>query len=364
MNRDKTSPDFFIFLLLGFLFITVFVILIETPNTKKVKDLKNLSEEINKGYFKDNQNVYLNGKKVEGVEANDFVILNSNFAKDNKWVYYGDGGIRNTKINNADPKTFEYLGGGYGKDKSRYFCCQTECEVMKGVGKNFEVLENGIYAKDNFNAYRLCEKLDRVEALSFRPIGVNYYLDKNAVYFVDQVVSKADKESFRVLNDIYATDKSGIYYGSIKIPEADPKTFEILSDYYSKDKTFVYFQDKLLETGVEANSFEALTNSFGRDKNFVYYFGKKMKGIDRDSFEVLDIEYERDKNFVYYNGIKVEKADAASFVVLSNFFAKDKSGVYRYGTLTNFDANTFKVLDNIRYQDKNGIYSDGMEITK
>ena len=364
MEGYKNSNNFFLFLLLSFIFIATFVILIGSPNKKNAKVLKNLNIELVKGYTKDSNNVYLNGKKLEGVEVNSFLILSPNFAKDNKWVYYGDGGMRSLKINNADSKTFEFLGGGYGKDKSRYFCCQTECEVMKGVGSSFEVVGEGLYAKDNFNAYRSCEKLENVEAISFKPIGANYYLDKKAVYFVDQAILKADSNSFVAINDIYGRDKTGIYYGAIKILDADPTTFKPLGDYYSKDKTFVYFQGKVLGSGVDTVSFESLANSFSKDSNYVYYFGKKMIGIDRNSFEVLDIEYERDKNSVYYNGVKLEKADSGSFKALSNFFAKDNFNVFRYGQITSFDASTFLTREDGSYQDKNGAYSDGSRIVK
>lgn len=364
MDEKSISSNFFIFLLLSFLFISVFIVLVVSPENGSKKSLKNLKTENKVGYSKDDQYVYLNDKKVENVDVKKFIILAPNFAKDDKWAYFSDGGRGNFKINNADVKTFELIGGNYAKDKSRYFCCQTECEVMKGLGNNFKVLKEGIYAKDDLSVYRSCEKLTGVESDSFRSLGVNYYLDKKHVYFVDQIVQSADSESFKVIDDIYGVDKNGIYYGAIKILDADPITFKPLGDYYSRDKTFVYFQGKVIGSGVDRASFEVLVNSFARDKNNVYYFGKKMPEIDRSSFEVLDIEYGRDKNNVYYNGMKIEKADPVSFTVLTNFFAKDKNYVYRYGAQTNLDVSTFKILENGKYQDKNGINSDEPNITK
>ena len=85
----------------------------------------NTVEELNKGYIKDNYNVYWSSmidcslQKLENADSNSFKALNNYFGKDKNNVYVG-----NKKIEGSDPVSFEIIevpgvsSWGCAKDKN------------------------------------------------------------------------------------------------------------------------------------------------------------------------------------------------------------------------------------------------------
>lgn len=87
--------------------------------------------EIDKGFFKDKNNVYYDNAyeiiKIEGVDSATFKLYVSDcrirgcayYFKDKQKVFYGGYGYF-TVLNEADPLTFEYVGGSYSNNPEQF----------------------------------------------------------------------------------------------------------------------------------------------------------------------------------------------------------------------------------------------------
>lgn len=79
-------------------------------------------EVLNNEYAKDSNNVYRYGV-IFDADFSTFEILDEDFARDKNFVFY-----RGTKIDGADPKSFEGLGMWYSKDKNHVY---RETEIVE-----------------------------------------------------------------------------------------------------------------------------------------------------------------------------------------------------------------------------------------
>jgi len=137
---------------------------------------------------------YLNPEgvyKIEGADPESFNVINNPFsldpsnvsglnvfAKDKNYVYFV-----NLIVEGANPKNYESLWGGYGKENDKFYFRQY---LLKDIDtKSFEVMDCG-YAKD-----------------------------KNHVYFGKDIIEGADLQSFTV-EHCQAKDISNVYVNGFK----------------------------------------------------------------------------------------------------------------------------------------------------
>jgi hypothetical protein len=161
-------------------------------------------------------------------------------------VYYSCGVGGSEKIEGVDTKTFKELDYGYVKDNNHVFYCGPECDVITMADVNtFEALGE-FYAKDIKNIYQGYEILD-VDYNSFKILGMNYYSDKNGIYFSGNKLKNADLVTFKVIGDMYGVDSNKVFYLDKEIIGADTKTFKDLGDLNAEDKNHKYFDGELAE---------------------------------------------------------------------------------------------------------------------
>lgn len=208
-------------------------------------------------YFHDKNNVYYENKlyqiplkKIEEADRKSFILLNSEFSKDNKNVYY-----YGNKIKDLNSEEFEFLGNSFIKDldivyflknKDKAYVLKTE------IGKEtYEIVPLNVDTKtfkySNADAYT--NGLTTAES--------NGYLqDKNGVYYFDMnklnkfssdnIFSKiegADIPSFIQLMFGYAKDKDKVYFEGKELKGADVKSFKIIisnGKVIVKDKSKIY----------------------------------------------------------------------------------------------------------------------------
>ena len=159
------------------------------------------------GFFKDKNNVYYDGEKVEGIDMNSIEVISGMCIKDKNSVFY-----EGKKLRNISPNNFNIFDGGISYDK-----------ILVDKNGAYKLLENEnqkdkIIPLDSKNID--LKTLERIDS----PIdSSNYFKDKNGVYFLNG-------EKF------------------VKINGADIDTFEVtMSGKYGKDKNNVYFEGKKME---------------------------------------------------------------------------------------------------------------------
>ena len=159
------------------------------------------------GFFKDKNNVYYDGEKVEGIDMNSIEVISGMCIKDKNSVFY-----EGKKLRNISPNNFNIFDGGISYDK-----------ILVDKNGAYKLLENEnqkdkIIPLDSKNI-----DLKTLERIDSPMDSSNYFKDKNGVYFLNG-------EKF------------------VKINGADIDTFEVtMSGKYGKDKNNVYFEGKKME---------------------------------------------------------------------------------------------------------------------
>ena len=208
-------------------------------------------------YFHDKNNVYYENKlyqiplkKIEEADRNSFTLLNSEFSKDNKNVYY-----YGNKIKDLNSEEFEFLGNNFIKDldivyflknKDKAYALKTE------IGKEtYEIVPLNVDTK----SFKYSDSDTYTNGLT--TVEANGYLqDKNGVYYFD--MNKLNKFSS---DNIFS-----------KIEGADIPSFIQLMFGYAKDKDKVYFEGKELK-GADVKSFKIIISNgkvLVKDKNKIY----------------------------------------------------------------------------------------------
>lgn len=258
-------------------------------------------------YFaKDKNNVYYNGKKLDGIVPNDFEQIQSYFIKDKNGIYKFEEGeneqdLKITPINaKIDFKNLKELDWKYfGDDKNIYY-----------------------FDEDSF------KKVDKADINSFERIDFTaFFKDKNNVYYEGEKIEGIDMNSIEVINGMCIKDKNSVFYEGKKLRNISPNNFNIFDGGISYDKILV---DK-------NGAYKLLENENQKDK----IIPLDSKNIDLKTLERFDTpmdgsNYFKDKNGVYFlNGekfVKINGADIDSFeVTMRGKYGKDRSNVYFEG---------------------------------
>ena len=322
-------------------------------------DLKTF-EHIDDYYYKDKNNIYYdldnNLYKIKNADLATFEVLNSPysssiyFAKDKNNVYY-----QNKKINGIVADGFEQIQSNFIKDKNRLYKIDEDEEKneIKLIPINEKVnLENfeeigGNYYKDDKNLYYFGEnefkKIEGADPNSFKYDNENYTFiakDKNNVYFEGEKVKGIDVNSAEGINGLWIKDKNNVFYEGKKLKGISSYNFSYFDGGLSYDKILVDKNGiyKFIETednkktmevtrldskGIDLETLERITSpmdssNYFKDKNGVYFMDKnkfvKINGADKDSFRVtMTGKYGKDKNYVYFEGKRMEGKNPVDF---------------------------------------------------
>ncbi|WP_455045909.1 DKNYY domain-containing protein [Leptotrichia trevisanii] len=274
-------------------------------------------------YFaKDKNNVYYQNKKINGIVADGFEQIQSNFIKDKNRLYKIDEDEEKNEIKlipineKVNLENFEEIGGNYYKDdKNLYYFGENEFKKIEGADPNSFKYDNENYtfiAKDKNNVYFEGEKVKGIDVNSAEGIHGLWIKDKNNVFYEGKKLKGISFDNFSYFNgglsyDKILIDKNGIY--KFIETEDNKKTIELTrlnskgidletlqritspmdSSNYFKDKNGVYFMDgnKFVKiNGADKDSFRVtMSGKYGKDKNNVYFEGKKMEGKNPVDFE-------------------------------------------------------------------------------
>ena len=337
-----------------------------------IPSLEFLGDSYNQ-YYRDKNNIYfLNDKddkmefeKLAGANPKTFEIINGNFARDDKNVYFF-----NKKVIGVDAKTFEEVGYDIVKDKNGVYFLENVSEE----NENLEIKTKNL-------------KADGIDLKTLKKLDNGYFKDKNSIYYELSgnlyKMKNVDLSTFEVLNSPYsssvyfAKDKNNVYYNGKKLDGIVPNDFEQIQSYFIKDKNGIYkFEEgeneqdlKItpINAKIDFKNFKELDwKYFGDDKNIYYFDEESFKKVDKadiNSFERIDFTgFFKDKNNVYYEGEKVEGIDMNSIEVVNGMCIKDKNSVFYEGKkLRNISPTNFNIFDGgMSYDkilvDKNGAY--------
>ncbi|WP_374123752.1 DKNYY domain-containing protein [Leptotrichia hongkongensis] len=272
-------------------------------------------------YFaKDKNNVYYQNKKINGIVADGFEQIQSNFIKDRNGIYKfeedeNEKSLKITPINaKIDFKNLRELDWKYfGDDKNIYYFDEDSFKkVDKADINSFERIDSTGFFKDKNNVYYEGEKVEGIDTNSIEVISGMWIKDKNNVFYEGQKLKGISSDNFNYFDGglSYETilfDKNGIY--KFLKNEGDEKALEIIrldgkeldlktleritsvfdSSNYFKDKNGIYYMDgnKFVKVnGADKNSFEVTeSGKYGKDKNNVYFEGKRMEGKNPKEFE-------------------------------------------------------------------------------
>jgi len=221
--------------------------------------------------------VYVDNRIVPDADPESFEriakggFLSGGIYRDKDYVYASYGlGSGFSKVEGADPETYEPLERGYARDKNYGY---KGGRIITGShGPTFEFVKLD-YTKDNNYVYHYGGKIEGSDGPTFEiidDVGA-YGKDINNVYSYSQIIDGADVDSFEVLDyskvagdkkihnyySDYAKDKNQIYYkyalGKFNgtevrpIPEADVGTFKVLDDRSAQDKNNRYVNGEIIE---------------------------------------------------------------------------------------------------------------------
>ena len=340
-------------------------ILIDSNETEiKVKslkadgiDLKTL-KKLDNGYFKDKNNIYygLSGNlyKIKNADLQTFEVLTSPysssvyFAKDKNNVYYNG-----KKLDGIVPNDFEQIQSYFIKDKNGIYKFEEDENEQdlkitpinaKIDFKNFKELD-WKYFGDDKNIYYFDEdifkKLDRADINSFERIEyTGFFKDKNNVYYDGEKIEGIDMNSIEVINGMCIKDKNSVFYEGKKLRNISPTNFNIFDGGISYDKILVDKNGayKLMENENQKDKIKIIpldsknidlkileriespmnSSNYFKDKNGVYFLNGekfvKINGADIDTFEVtMSGKYGKDRNNVYFEGKKMEGENPKKF---------------------------------------------------
>ena len=322
-------------------------------------DLKTF-EHIDDYYYKDKNNIYYdldnNLYKIKNADLATFEVLNSPysssiyFAKDKNNVYY-----QNKKINGIVADGFEQIQSNFIKDKNRLYKIDEDEEKneIKLIPINEKVnLENleeigGNYYKDDKNLYYFGEnefkKIEGADPNSFKYDNENHTFiakDKNNVYFEGEKVKGIDVNSAEGIDGLWIKDKNNVFYEGKKLKGISSDNFSYFNGGLSYDKIlidkngiykFIETEDnkktieltRLNSKGIDLETLQRITSpmdssNYFKDKNGVYFMDGnkfvKINGADKDSFRVtMSGKYGKDKNNVYFEGKKMEGKNPVDF---------------------------------------------------
>lgn len=293
--------------------------------------------------------------KIEGADPETFEFIDGQespwglvvtYAKDKNRVYY-----YTNVVEGADPESFGVLEEWYVKDKNHVYNARSNHEIFQNYdASTFEVLgnwfvkdKNGAYYEHNLSKEAI--KIAGADAPSFEILwGTNYLKDKNHVYYYQEkdygelivkIFEEVDPATFvvDVASSPYSRDAKNIYWNGERLTDADPNTFKlIMKTPYGTDGKNVYYQaTKLLDA--EAGQFKLENKDVGVTDRYVYYYGTKLEGIHPDNFTFCNKYYPhyiKNNSMVYYHNIRVEGADAATFEEKGGWGREGEDKNHRY----------------------------------
>ena len=303
----------------------------------KSPDLKSF-KILNENFAKDKDTIYYKEYDILEADINSFEILDEDTGKDKNYIYlYGETVRYENSGEPVDMKKVTFYENS--KSKMYYFRNKNDIYVMEGI-----------YA----------EKVDNVDKRTFEDLGGGFGRDKNWIYSGKMKLRNIDRESFENIGDGYIKDKNGIYrdaevifydsddsYNISRLENVDKESFENIGEGYSKDKNNIYYNNEKFKN-IDVKTFQIVDNFFEKDKSNVFYKEYKLKNISPIEFQTLYMS--KNANVAY--AIFFKNKDGVFKLLIEDPFDLTKSKVVKL----NVDKDSVKILSKNYYKDRNNVY--------
>jgi hypothetical protein len=304
-------------------------------------------------------------REVENVRPDTGeVVYPAQYYKGEFSICYSEGNsyFRTIDTNMDEFETIVYNNFGYkynlGKDSKNIFFAgekmSWDVETFDATNVGLFLDKNGVYTAGKGD---ILEDVDPLTLDVFYGLGgLDYFKDKDSVYYNNKVVQEADPESF-YLSGSFGFDKNNVYYEGEIFNDFDPETFEDLGNgtFYKDAYKVMYAPHSEFMDVLDPPSFERIVNFFAKDK-YRYYYHKSIipDVVDRDTFEVVYLDtydyvdgsyklkassFAKDKNYIYDGAkpIKVSDVNEVEFLGETSFRDKITGDVYENGELVEED---------------------------
>lgn len=179
---------------------------------------------------------------LDDADASTFRALGNKFGTDARHVFF-DGAI----VDGADPETFVVLttgeASGWARDRGHIWYRRYEhhdysdgesLAMFEGVDPSELVPLDGVYARAGEVLLRGLDRVEGVDAASFRVLGEGWYADRAAVWLEDRRVAGADPTTLVVCGA----------YAIVDLAEPD---ITVIGDGYARTTSSVMFAGSTLE---------------------------------------------------------------------------------------------------------------------
>jgi len=150
-------------------------------------------------FGKDKSRVYFEYQEIQGADPTTFMPLAGFYSRDSKHVYW-----KESELKGADAATFDVLGEDTAHDGKQIFF-----QAQSFPAKNHRKLQFGYQIVGDYVLYQT-SKVDMADPITFEVIAAGRGRDAKAVFFEDRRMPHLDRTSFRVLGDAFYADKYAV----------------------------------------------------------------------------------------------------------------------------------------------------------
>lgn len=194
---------------------------------------------------------------------------------------------------------------------------------------------NNLYTFRDGVVYWQNHPVNDADPTTFQPLGGDWGVDRKSV-FVQTKKKKIDRSTFRYLNPIYVVDCDAVYDWIGPIKNADPDTFEILDPGiepernllhetwnrgYARDAKQVFYHDQMhgratVVRGADSATFRSFRNGFGIDQASVFFGKTRLKKSHPATWVYLGRGYSADRQRIFYYERELIGVDRTAFTVV------------------------------------------------
>ena len=200
-------------------------------------------------------------------------------------------------------------------------------------GKYVRGIDSIYYTYWTFSFGRQYRPVFGADTATFHGVKDWVGVDKDHVFFKEQMVEGADPATLKVVKYPLMRDNKDYYYQTYAIHVYDVENFKVLKwiedDFYARDSRYAYYDTLRFEPDLA--TFKVKDHFIAIDKNHVYHFGEVLPLADPTTYEESwKGWYSRDKSHIWCLGELLEDADYETFTVDQEHSAHDKYGKFEF----------------------------------
>lgn len=254
---------------------------------------------------------------LENADKSTFTVLDDNWAKDARHVWFGD-----KLIEDVDVPTFHISASGVPVDKNnvyiRDFSDSNTTIKPSESGIDVETAEYFVYRvgarqhewmRDKDNVYHYDKKVD-VDRNTFKIFAEDWFIDKSNLYITTYNSQTKQNDLCRIdslqnpveAGYLYLRNGRNIIYGdSVIVRDIEVKRFEEIGvgKYLINDMLFLWGKPFLKDSLDVKNAKFYFYGHIAADSDRVFFYNTLLDDIDAATFKQTDDRLFEDKDYIY-----------------------------------------------------------------